>query len=195
VTSIEKNHDCADVDEFVQLLRGWLDKTDEKTVGDTDAYKGKPWLRLHIGDVGCHLNADTRREGVEKLLAVVGREGPRFSVIANNGGVKVNRVVAGEAKEPIKYLYFYTGKPQPAPADLWASRTCQCRHSKFFKGRALRRAPGRRLGRPRRAAFTHSYRRRDADAEHQACLEHGLTGHIPGALDVLHRSRLSRAER
>jgi hypothetical protein len=39
-------------------------------------------------------------------------------VIANSAGVKVNPVVAGEAKEPIKYVYLYTDRAQPAPTEL-----------------------------------------------------------------------------
>ena len=115
--SIDQNHECASADEFVALLRGWLESTDDKTVGDGQGYKGRPWVWVTIGGVRCHLNADSSRPGVDAFLRSVARDGQRFSVIANRSG-KVNRVVVGPGKQPIKKFYLYTQATLASPRDL-----------------------------------------------------------------------------
>jgi hypothetical protein len=111
-------HQCTSEDDFVESLRWWLEKTDEDTVGDVDPFPGKPWVRVTIGDVPCHLNADSNRVGVESFLSTVAQEGgATFSVVANARG-NVNKVAFGKDKKILPYFYLYTDKNLPAPRAL-----------------------------------------------------------------------------
>lgn len=116
MTTIERHTDCPDVDTFLDLLRSWL-ASGEQTIGDS-RFGGTSWVRVRIGDTPCHLNADTRRAGVKSLLELVGAERPDFSVVTNQRGTKINRVVIGTDKQPIEHLYLYTDQAQYAPRDL-----------------------------------------------------------------------------
>ena len=118
MTAIDKDHQCTSEDDFVELLRWWLEKTDEDTIGDGEKFSGTPWVRVTIGGVPCHLNADTRREGVEKFLQSVADEGgASFSVVANTRR-NVNKVAVGQSKQIWRYFYLYTDKALAAPREL-----------------------------------------------------------------------------
>lgn len=118
-TGIPRGHECADRGDFTELLRWWLESTDEQTVGDVGTFGGKAWVHVAVGGVGCHLNADTSRQGVRRYLELVGEHGSRLPwfVIANSKG-KVNRVALGPEREKVKRLYLYTDQEQPAPGEL-----------------------------------------------------------------------------
>jgi hypothetical protein len=119
VPEIERGHVCEDRGDFVELLRWWLETTEEQTVGDVGTFGGKPWVHVRAGTVGCHLNADTRRAGVRRFLELVAAHGPglEWHAIANSRG-KVNRVALGPDKEKVQYFYLYADEDLTAPTSL-----------------------------------------------------------------------------
>ena len=56
--------------QFDETLRAWLRDGEAPRLGEAE-YGGTPWLwvRSDTGEL-CHLNADTRREGVARYLAL-----------------------------------------------------------------------------------------------------------------------------
>lgn len=118
-TSIERGHECEDVDDFTELLRWWFEETDEATVGDVGAFGGKAWVHVSVVGTGCHLNADTRRAGVKGFLDIVAAHGPGMAwwVVANNKG-SVNRVAFGPDAATVQYFYLYTDEAQPSAGRL-----------------------------------------------------------------------------
>lgn len=114
---IERCHVCEDRADFVELLRWWLETTDEQTVGDVGTFGGKPWILVETGSVRCHLNADTKRAGVRRFLELHQQHGPQveWQVIANARGA-VNRVAIGPEAEKVKGFYLYTDEELPSPA-------------------------------------------------------------------------------
>ncbi|MGY1777769.1 hypothetical protein ACI8AV_18080 [Geodermatophilus sp. SYSU D00804] len=116
---IERGHVCEDRADFVELLRWWLETTEEETVGDVETFGGKPWVLVETGVLRCHLNADTTRAGVRRFLDLHRPHEPQptWQVIANARGT-VNRVAIGPGAEKIKGLYLYTAEELPAPATL-----------------------------------------------------------------------------
>jgi hypothetical protein len=119
VPEIERGHVCEDRADFVELLRWWLETTDEQTVGDVGTFGGKPWVLVATGSVRCHLNADTKRAGVRRFLELHQQHGPQveWQVIANARST-VNRVAIGPDAEKVKGFYLYTDEELPSPATL-----------------------------------------------------------------------------
>ncbi len=116
---IGQGHVCEDRADFVELLRWWLETTEEDTVGDVGTFGGRPWVLVETGSVRCHLNADTKRAGVRRLLELHQQHGPQLTwqVIANARG-RVNRVAVGPDAEKVKGLYLYTDEDLPSPTRL-----------------------------------------------------------------------------
>jgi hypothetical protein len=118
-TAIPQGHECADRDDFTELLRWWFETTDDPTVGDVGSFGGKAWVHVTISGVACHLNADTGRPGVHRYLDLVREhvDGLPWFVIANARG-NVNRVALGPDKEKVTKFYLYTDDNQSAPREL-----------------------------------------------------------------------------
>ena len=56
-------------EDLVLLLKGWLQLTNSKTIGDPEGNIGvAPLIRLEVGDRRWELNHDTKRSGVEIFL-------------------------------------------------------------------------------------------------------------------------------
>ena len=56
-------------ENLVLLLKGWLQLTNSKTIGDPQGNIGvAPLIRLEVGDRRWELNQDTQRVGVEMFI-------------------------------------------------------------------------------------------------------------------------------
>lgn len=117
--AIPRGHDCQSKSDFTELLRWWFETTDEATIGDVGTFGGKPWLWVQTGSQRCHLNADTRRDGVRKYLKMVAREHGKLTwhAVANNRRA-VNKVVFGADMQPVKYFYLYTDGDLASPTEI-----------------------------------------------------------------------------
>lgn len=117
--TIEQGHVCEDRGDFVELLRWWLETSDEAAVGDVGAFGGKAWVYVEAGSARCHLNADTARPGVQRFLELVKEYGGdlQWRVVANEKGT-VNRVAFGPAAETVAKFYLYTDQKLAAPRTL-----------------------------------------------------------------------------
>ncbi len=112
------NFRCRSKGEFTELLRAWHRDTDEPTIGDTGTYGRQQWLWVDVGGLELHLNADTKRVGVERYLERVARSGPEqpWYVVPNRNG-RINRVAPG-VPEPIAGFYLYSREPLVAPVTV-----------------------------------------------------------------------------
>ena len=118
MSAIERDYECGSENEFFELLRWWSEKTDEATIGDPENFGGKPWIRVTIGDVPCHLNADTRRKGIDNFVrSVVAEGGANYSVVTNARG-RANKVAVGQSKQVWPFFYLYTDREVAGPREL-----------------------------------------------------------------------------
>ena len=80
--------------ELVDYLRKWLSRSDSATIGDVSRFPGQRWISMETSFGLMDINADTKREAVERLVQVVETRGldAKWNVIANNRG-KINKVV------------------------------------------------------------------------------------------------------
>jgi hypothetical protein len=102
--------------QLVDRLGLWLSTTDEMLLGNSPRFGGKAWLRFPLGDIGCYLNADTSRAGVEAFVAAT--DLAPFSVeVAMNRKGRCNKLHVNGAS--IAGLYGYTEEEQPAPKTLF----------------------------------------------------------------------------
>jgi hypothetical protein len=106
--SIPPKTRCRSKQEFTDLLRKWYDHTDERVIGGSPEYNQTPWLWVQIGTFECHLNADTKRQGVREYLERVIRysAGLEWRVCANQNG-KFNKVCFSPDAYPIAGFYLY----------------------------------------------------------------------------------------
>lgn len=109
---------CTSKREFTDVLRAWHANTDEQTIGQTGTYGRQAWLWVDLGGREFHLNADTKRRGVEEYLQRVARNGvdQPWHVVPNRNGL-INRVAPG-GPDPIPGLYLYSKEPLVAPMVL-----------------------------------------------------------------------------
>ena len=106
---IEKNHKCEDVTDFIELLRWWVEKTDENQVGDPAAQGNTSWVRVAVNGIPCHLNADASPAGVRAFLQAVDAD-PLMTVIANKKGT-ANKVAVGDERLTFPGFYLYSDNP------------------------------------------------------------------------------------
>ncbi len=95
-------------DVFHNELRKWYENTDEETIGDVGSYGGVAWVWITDETNEYHLNADTKRRGVQEYLALL-REYENlleWSIVQNSLGV-LNKVAFGPDKKVIKRFYLY----------------------------------------------------------------------------------------
>ena len=105
--SIIKGEICYSIEELINLLKIWLEKTDEMTIGDIDNFpKYTKWIFLNLNGNNYYMNADTNREGIKVFLKNHENNNP-WKVIANTRNVykKISNDINGK---PIKYFYFYS---------------------------------------------------------------------------------------
>jgi hypothetical protein len=108
--SIPQNARCVSKEEFTIRLRRWYENTTEDVIGGNAPQGRTPWLWIQIGDVECHLNADTKRLGVQRYLEMVERYGSvmEWSVRVHQNGININKVCFGPRAERIRGFYLYT---------------------------------------------------------------------------------------
>ncbi len=95
--------------ELCLWLERWYRESDARTIGDVGTYARRPWLKLGIGAVNCHLNANTNRAGVEAYLALVRNEGvrlPWFVVPCHTG--RINQVAVGRERLRLRGFHVFT---------------------------------------------------------------------------------------
>lgn len=102
--------------QLVGALKGWVEETDEDTIGDL-SFGRAPWLSFDTSAGLADLNADTRRDAVERMLQHAHREpAATWQVIANNRG-KVNKI-AFDPSDTHKGWYAYLREPLATPQEL-----------------------------------------------------------------------------
>lgn len=113
---ITPRHRCRDLHEFNALLLRWLSGRSDETLAAQTGFK-KDYLIVPIGGVECSLSGDSTRQGVLNYLLAAEFGTSVYSVVPNSKGV-VNRVVVGDAQEPIPGFYLYTTELQDEPCAL-----------------------------------------------------------------------------
>lgn len=96
--------------EFHIRLREWLDKTTELSIGGSDVGV-QAWIVIRDREHKFQLNADTKREGVEKYLGLVNKYGDDldWTPTVGRGGSK-NAIAFGPDQIRPRYFYFYRRK-------------------------------------------------------------------------------------
>jgi hypothetical protein len=93
------------------VLRRWLAKSREPTLGDVGSFGGRAWLLIDLGDQEVALNADTKRGAVEAFLRNSGADPDRpWRVVANRRG-RFNKVLPGPDMETLPGWYAYLKHP------------------------------------------------------------------------------------
>jgi hypothetical protein len=118
--SISQNSRCFSKEEFTIRLRGWYENTTEDIIGGAAPQGRAPWLWVQIGEVECHLNADTKRLGVRRYLELVERYGSTmlWPVRFNQSGININKVCFGPGAERIRGFYLFTSPPFSAVGEI-----------------------------------------------------------------------------
>jgi hypothetical protein len=110
---------CENRTAFADLLRAWFESSAETTIGEVGTFGGKALIHISLNGQACHLNADTRRDGVRRYLELVREHGAdlAWTAAANNRG-KVNKILVGPHQEAIRFFYLYTDEDLPATVEL-----------------------------------------------------------------------------
>ena len=90
-------------------LQRWHGDTRWETLGNVGEFVRRPWLKVGIGAVSCHLNANSTRAGVAEYLALVAEQGPKLPwfVVSGRGGL-INEVAVGREQVRIRGFHLYT---------------------------------------------------------------------------------------
>jgi hypothetical protein len=100
--------------ELVAALKRWVEETTEETIGDLK-FKRAPWISFDTSAGVADLNADTRRDAVERMLRQTSEARP-WHVIENRRG-SINKVVF-ELKDSHEGWYAYLRQPIPEPTEI-----------------------------------------------------------------------------
>lgn len=93
--------------QFDQWLKEWYENTTERTVGEYGNYGQRPHIFVSNNNRIFHLNADTKRLGVEEYLHLLAIEtNIIWNIIPNRNGV-FNKVAFGREKKVIPGFYLY----------------------------------------------------------------------------------------
>lgn len=106
-------------DELARVLREWL-RTGEKTIGDGQQFKGRPWIHVDVGGVEVVLNADTKRDAVRAYLSHVTAAGPNtgWQVIPTGRGGRMTKVTFVPGGGATPGWYAYTSREVPPGTTL-----------------------------------------------------------------------------
>jgi serine/threonine protein kinase len=106
---IPRNHRAEPLarSEFEAVLRSWYRNSDEETIGGTVRYGGTPWLWIVVQRDLYHLNADTKRAGVEEYLDRVRTEPELLWTVIEGRAGKRTKVVFGADRRAISGFYLY----------------------------------------------------------------------------------------
>ncbi len=100
--------------ELVAALKRWVEATDELTIGDLK-FKRAPWISFDTHAGVADLNADTRRDAVERMLRQTSKRHP-WHVIENRRG-SINKVVF-DLNDSHEGWYAYLRQPVPEPMEI-----------------------------------------------------------------------------
>lgn len=97
-------------DDFVDALKRCLSNCDRDTVGMIRSRGDLKWAWVEFADERFHLNADTRREGMEAFIAN-DAAGQRLWYVVENERGRWNKVTNRSDKNPIENFFFYAANP------------------------------------------------------------------------------------
>jgi hypothetical protein len=100
--------------ELVAALKRWVDETNEPTIGDLK-FKRAPWISFETPAGVADLNADTRRDAVERMLRQTSQGRP-WHVIENRRG-SVNKVIF-DLNDSHEGWYAYLRQSVPEPTEI-----------------------------------------------------------------------------
>ena len=94
--------------ELHQILRDWLDRTEERIIGDESLQGRTPWIYVRESSQLFRLHSDTNRLGVKSYLGQVesNGDGILWTIVMNQRGKK-NAVAFGQDLVRIKGFYLY----------------------------------------------------------------------------------------
>lgn len=119
VTMFDKGTHFHSREQLVEALERWVEETTEQTVGDL-SFKRAPWLSFETAAGIADLNADTRRDAVERMLGHAhSHPDDPWHVIENQQGT-VNKIVFDPAGDSHEGRYAYLREPVVAPQELHA---------------------------------------------------------------------------
>jgi hypothetical protein len=104
-------------------LQRWYHETTMETIGGVGEFVRRPWVRVEIGAVRCHLNANTTREGVAEYLALAAEDGSdlRWHVVPGRSGA-INVVAVGRGRTRVRGLHLFTDSVFERPGCLGGTR-------------------------------------------------------------------------
>lgn len=89
-TTFERGTHFQNREQLIAALERWVKEGDEETIGELE-FKRAPWISFDTSAGIADINADTRRDAIERLLRQT-REGQPWHVVENRRG-NVNKVV------------------------------------------------------------------------------------------------------
>ena len=93
--------------QFETQLRSWFEESSEERIGQSNGYGGAPWIWVRHGSGVYHLNADTKRAGVEDYLMLAQSEADVQWVVTTGRAGKMTKVTFGRRMVAIPGFYFY----------------------------------------------------------------------------------------
>lgn len=99
-------------EEFHRLLKGWLDESLGRSIGDPEGHAGPAWLWVRHGGSRYYLSAHSTREGVRRYLELVEAGGgdPHWTPTDATPEVR-ERVAVGPEEETVEGFEFYLHLP------------------------------------------------------------------------------------
>jgi hypothetical protein len=113
-TSFERGTHFQSRAQLVAALEHWVAEGNDETIGDLK-FGRAPWISFDTSAGIADINADTRRDAIERMLRQT-RDGQPWHVVANNRG-KVNKVVFDQS-DSHEGWYSYLRQPLDAPQEL-----------------------------------------------------------------------------
>lgn len=113
-TSFERGTHFESRARLVAALERWVNEGNDETIGDLQ-FGRAPWISFDTSAGIADINADTRRDAIERMLRQT-RDGQPWHVVANNRG-KVNKVVFDQ-NDSHEGWYSYLRQPLDAPQEL-----------------------------------------------------------------------------
>ncbi|HVL40131.1 MAG TPA: hypothetical protein VM328_12140 [Fimbriimonadaceae bacterium] len=113
-TSFERGTHFQSRAQLVAALERWVTDENDETIGDLK-FGRAPWISFDTSAGIADINADTRRDAIERMLRQT-RDGQPWHVIANNRG-KVNKVVF-DLSDSHEGWYSYLREPLDAPQEI-----------------------------------------------------------------------------
>jgi hypothetical protein len=100
--------------ELVRALKRWVEESDVDTIGDL-SFKRAPWVSFDTSAGIADVNADTRRDAIERLLRQASGDRP-WHVIENRRG-SINKIVF-DLSDSHEGWYAYLRQPLGAPQEI-----------------------------------------------------------------------------